>query len=253
MTEPATPPVAVTVTAIPTWLRELVGGVLTVVFIACALFSWLQEHDARLKAEATSSALVETITEQQKSIEAAKADQAQVAQSLQQQMAAIEAEKQKPVTAPQFMLDLSKVIPALPQAAQVVTPPPTEQNVSGKMVELPSAPVVQIPEIDLPALRDYKLSCDENSAQLIACKATTADLNTQLAGVTAQYNARTKEAAIWEATAKGGTFWTRLKSSLKCIAISGGSAGLGALLDKKQPAVGAMIGVAAGEVGCRTF
>lgn len=246
-------------------LWKFIGGALALVFIVVAACGWLQEHDARLKAEAAQTAQKQVIEQAQKSIDAAKADQERTANDLKAQLAAIEAEKQKPVTPAQFVVDLSKLIPNLPQPAAVATAPVPAPSAPGALsaAAKPAQPgettpsaapeVVEIPAADLSSLRNYSLNCQAASARLDACTNTSADLQTQLTGTTAQLNAETRTAQIWERTAKGGTFWTRLKGGLKCVAISGGGAALGAWADKKQPAVGAAVGVAAGEVGCRIF
>jgi hypothetical protein len=246
-------------------LWKWIGGALALVFVVVAASAWLQEHDARLKAEAAQAAQKQVIDQAQKAIDAAREDQARTASDLKAQLAAIEAEKQKPVTPAQFVVDLSKLIPNLPQPAAVVSAPAPMPSAPGALsaAAKPAQPgettpsaapeVVQIPAADLPSLRDYSLNCQAASARLDACDKTTADLQAQLTGTTAQLNAETRTAEIWERTAKGGTFWTRLKGGLKCVAIAGGGAALGAWANQKQPAVGAAIGVAAGEVGCRIF
>jgi small-conductance mechanosensitive channel len=226
----------------------------TVVFLALAVligYEWLQEHDARLKAEGVTSAQQQVIAEAQKSIDQAKADQTQVATALAQQIAGLEAQKQQPVTPAQFVVDLAKVLPNLPQPATVVQPPATQQTVNGKVQEVSSAPAVQIPAADLQALQAYKLTCDETGATLGACQRSSADLTTQLSGTHEQLNATIKERDSWETAAKGGTWKQRLGKSLKCAGFSAGGAYLGSLT--KQSGTGAAAGAIVGQVGCSLF
>jgi hypothetical protein len=232
----------------------LIGaGVCLLAFVVFGTVTWLQEHDARLKAESTQTAQQQVILSAQKSIDAAKADQAQTAAQLQTRIATLEAQKSQPVTPNQFVVDLAKLIPNLPQPATVVQPPPTTQVVDGKTEQVAGAPVVQIPAGDLQALQTYKLNCDETGAKLSACQLTGADLQTQLTGTQTQLKAMTTERDTWEATAKGGTLMQRLGHIGKCLAISGGGAGLGAAVDSKHPARGASIGGAVGVATCEMW
>jgi len=232
----------------------LIGGrVCLLAFVVFGSVTWLQEHDARLKAESTQTTQQQIISSAQKSIDAAKADQAQTAAQLRTRIATLEAQKSQPVTPNQFVVDLAKVIPNLPQPATVVQPPPTTKVVDGKAEEIPSAPVVQIPAADLQALQTYKLNCDEANAKLDACQLTGADLQTQLTGTQAQLKATVTERNTWEETAKGGTLMQRLGHIGKCMLTSGGGAGLGAVVDSKHPARGAAIGGGVGVAACEVW
>ena len=170
-------------------------------------FEWLQEHDARLKAQ-TQTAV------QQKSIDQAKADAVTVQQQLAARLQALEAQRQQPATAPQIVIDAAKLFPNLPAQLQVVTPPPTTQMVNGKPVEVPSAPVVQIPQVDFAALQNGAISCQENAAKLDACTRTAADTAGALKTTTAQRDE-------WETAAKGGTWIHRTLTAAKWIVIGG--------------------------------
>jgi hypothetical protein len=236
--------------------REKVYSVLAILAIAAAVFTgreWLREHDARARAESTAAAESQIIATAQKQIDAAQADAKQTAAQLTQQLAAIEAQKQRPVTAPQFVVDLSKVIPNLPQAATVIQQPAQAQIVNGKTETAPPQQAVEIPAADLPALQTYKLNCDATGLKLDACTKTSADLQEQLAGSRDQLAAETKIAKSWESAAKGGSIWSRLTHGAKCLAISGAAAYAGSRVDVKDPGVGAVIGTVAGGIGCQVF
>lgn len=204
-------------------LWKVLGGLVLLAAICVGAFSWLQEHDARIEAQAESNAQRQTIAQAQQTMDAAKADQAQVAKTLQAQLATIEAERQKPVTPAQFVVDLSKALPQLPQAATVVQPaaPPATPGSSGAQAAVAPDPVVEIPAADLPALRDYKLSCDETGAKLDACQKTGADQGTQLTATQTQLKATKAERDSWEKAAKGGSWWHRTLTAGKWLLVGG--------------------------------
>jgi uncharacterized protein HemX len=197
--------VAAAVAAPSSWAREAVIGILAILLLAVGIFSWMQEHDARLKAEAQTAA-------QQKTIDQAAKDAQTVQQNLDAQMKTLEAERQAPATAPQIVIDAAKMFPGLAAPLQVVQPAPVEQTVNGKTEEIPSAPVVQIPQVDFAALQQGAITCQENSAKLDACTLTQADTQTELTQTKAQ-------ASEWEKTAKGGTWLHRAVTAAKWVVI----------------------------------
>ncbi len=232
---------------------KLIGLGVAFVLIAFGAFAWLREHDARIKAESVQTAQQQVIGAEQKSIDDAKASAAQVASDLKQRLAALEAEKRRPETAPQFALDVSKLMPNLPQPVTVVQPAPAQQTVNGKTETLPSAPAIEIPAADLDAFKAYKLSCDESGAKADACALTEAADAQQLTATQAQLAAAEKERDGWRAAAKGGTWLGRLKKNLKCLAATSAGSFAGAYADKGIPGTGAAIGAVAGGVACQAF
>ena len=105
------------------WIR---AGVLTLLLtsgLAFAGYSWLGEHDARLRAEFASAGA-------QKDIDALKAQQ-QNADTLRQQMAALEREKSTPATPQQIVLDASHLMPAMPKPLEVQSVPVNAQLPDG--------------------------------------------------------------------------------------------------------------------------
>jgi Tfp pilus assembly protein PilE len=187
------------------WICVAIAAVLALA--ALGGYEWLQERDARLKAQTATAA-------QQKTIDQAKQDAQTVQQTLATKMKTLEAERKQPVTPQRFVVDLSKAIPGLPQQVTVVQAAPVQQTVDGKITELPSAPAVQIPAADLPALQDYRITCDETTAKLDACSKTAADTQTELQATTAQRDE-------WKTAAKGGNWWHRTLTAGKWIVIGG--------------------------------
>jgi hypothetical protein len=237
-------------------LREKFIAAAAIVLFVLVIFgyrAWLAEHDARTKAESVQDAQQTLIDEATHRAEAAKADAAKVASDLQAQLAAIEAEKKQPVTAPQFVVDLNKLIPNLPQPAVVVQPPATTRVVNGKPETVQPPLVVQIPSADLQDLKAYKLGCDANAVSLSACYKTAADEVAQLSAAEVELAAIAKDRDAWKTAAGKGNLWHRLGKRVKCLAIVGGASALGAWADKQQTYRGAAIGATAGGVGCELF
>jgi len=200
-----------TTTVVPS---SKLGWIVTAVIAAALIFGaheWLQEHDARIKAEATVAAA-------QTQIQTDKVSEAKVQTDLAARLSTLEAAKKQPATPQQIVISAAKLFPNLAQPLQVVTPPPTQQVVNGKPTEVPSAPVVQIPAVDLKALQDYAINCEENSAKLSACTLTQATTADELKATTAQRDA-------YKTALKGGTFWQRFRHDAKIIGITAVVAG----------------------------
>ena len=190
-------------------------GVVLGLAIVLGGYEWLQEHDARLKAESVQSAQQQVIATVQKSIDQAKADQAQTASDLKTQLAAIASQRTIVVT-PQQAAAVANTLPNLPAQVQVQQVPAT-----------PTAPATQqivIPQADIPAFQAYKLDCDASSAKLTACSLNAASAAGIQQGTASQLAAVTKERDTWEATAKGGTFWQRFKHDAIQIGVTAGVA-----------------------------
>ena len=190
-------------------------GVVLGLAIVLGGYEWLQEHDARLKAESVQSAQQQVIATVQKSIDQAKADQAQTASDLKTQLAAIASQRTIVVT-PQQAAAVANTLPNLPAHVQVQQIPAT-----------PTAPASQqivIPQADIPAFQAYKLDCDESSAKLTACSLNAASAAVIQQATTNQLAAVTKERDTWEATAKGGTFWQRFRHDAIQIGVTAGVA-----------------------------
>ena len=190
-------------------------GVVLGLAIVLGGYEWLQEHDARLKAESTQVAQQQVIATAQKSIDQAKADQAQTASDLKTQLAAIASQRTIVVT-PQQAAAVANTLPNLPAHVQVQQIPAT-----------PTAPASQqivIPQADIPAFQAYKLDCDESSAKLTACSLNAASAAVIQQATTSQLAAVTKERDTWEATAKGGTFWQRFRHDAIQIGVTAGVA-----------------------------
>jgi len=190
-------------------------GVVLGLAIVLGGYELLQEHDARLNAESTQVAQAQVIATAQKSIDQAKADQAQTESDLKSQLTTIASQRTIVVTPTQASA-VANTLPNLPAQVQVQQVPAT-----------PTAPASQqivIPQADIPAFQAYKLDCDENSAKLNACTLNAASAAVIQQGTQDQLAVVTKERDTWEATAKGGTFWQRFRHDAIQITITAGVA-----------------------------
>jgi hypothetical protein len=190
-------------------------GVVLGLAIVLGGYEWLQEHDARLKAESVQTAQQQVIATAQKSIEQAKADQTQTASDLKSQLAAIASQRTIVIT-PTQAAAVANTLPNLPAQVQVQQVPAA--------ATAPASQQLVIPQADIPAFQAYKLDCDESSAKLSACSLNAASAAVIQQDAASQLAAVTKERDTWEATAKGGTFWQRFKHDAIVIAVTAGTA-----------------------------
>ena len=219
-------------------LREklLIGlAVVLVLGLGAALYEAHIQAVALSAAQAESKASAETI-------KAAQTDIAKLESSLAVTNASLEALKKTPVTPQQFVVDLGKYIPGLPQPPQVVPGPTTGPVAPG--TALPDAPTPQgvlIPAADLQALRNYGLTCQQDQNSLVTCQAIGKDKDVQLTAMQADRD-------NWKNLASGGTKTRRFFTALKhgACGFGGGVAGM-AVADHNTVTNGAIVG--AGTVG----
>ena len=233
---------------------EISGILLAVLLAAMAFHAWLSEHDDRLRLQAT-------ISTQKQALDAADVREHDRAATLKDTLAQIEALKRQTQTPAQVLRDLPKFL-SLPQPITLNPPqsgsPATQQGTARSKTapcvakkgcpsplppssasspaetspglespalaaptnqqDLPDAPSAQIPAADLKPLFDYVQNCRSCQAQLAAAKQNATDNATKLTAIT-----RERDAAV--VTAKGGTFWQRLRrNALRFVAGAGAGA-----------------------------
>ena len=188
----------------------VVAGLLILIFVG---YEWLQEHDARLKAESVQTAQTQVIQTAQIQITEAKAAEAKAASDLQTQLAEIAMERKTVPTPQQVVVDVSKLLPSLPQPVQVQNVPAT--------ATAPATQQLVVPAADIPDFQNYKLDCDTKSAQLNACSLMAAEKQTEVNSGAAELKAMTAERDEWKTAAKGGTLLHRVFSAGKWIVIGG--------------------------------
>jgi hypothetical protein len=232
---------------------EISGILLAVLLAAMAFHAWLTEHDDRLRLQAT-------ISTQKQALDAADVREHDRAATLKDTLAQIEALKRQTQTPAQVLRDLPKFL-SLPQPITLNTPqsglPTTQQgtlqsetapcatkkgctapvppsssassptaaspalespalDAPTNQQNLPDAPSAQIPAADLKPLFDYVQDCRSCQAQLAVAKQNATDNAAKLTALT-----RERDAAV--ATAKGGTFWQRLRRNALWFVVGAGA------------------------------
>jgi uncharacterized protein HemX len=185
-------------------LAIAIPAVLLAAFLVFAGYGWLQEHDARLKAETKTG-------QQQNQIDGLKQQQEETQNALNQKLAVLEKARRSPATATQLVSDSSTLLPGLPVPLQVQTAP-NDPALPGA----PPAQTVVIPEADFETIRDAQISCAENSAKLGACQ-TLGDESKQQLKLTEQQRDE------WKTAAKGGSIWHRALGAAKWFAVGAGA------------------------------
>jgi hypothetical protein len=184
-------------------LAIAIPAVLLAGFLVFAGYGLIQEHDARLKAEAQTG-------QQQKQIDGLKQQQTDAQNALNEKLAALDKSRQTPATATQVVSDASTLLPNLPVPLQVQTAP--------KDPSLPDAPATQtvvIPEADFKSIRDAQVTCEENAAKLATCQTLGDESKQEL-----QLTARQRDE--WKTAVKGGSIWQRALGATKWFAVGAG-------------------------------
>lgn len=205
------------------WIVALV----LVAILGFVAYQWFQEYDAKIRAEATTTVMenrvnvnMQDIDQAKKEFETATADRERIIQTLQQELAMIEAQRAVVPAPQQFVVDASKLIPNLPAPLKVQDVPATGDR--------PATQEVVIPREDLAALHNYRLDCEEKGIRLDACEQSASNdaakilsLNTQAVKAQDNYDLMEKDRNNWRNTAKGGTVMKRALTAGKWIVIGG--------------------------------
>lgn len=181
-----------------------------IALLCIAIFIWRDERAGREKA-------MQQVADNQAQIEAARRDSAQVAEQLQHQLAALQAEKKTPANA--------QNLGAVFQALNVKLPVPLETESAGAGVLTPQttgsvanvdAPqAIVIPAADASVVRNELLTCQQTQDRLGACAKTSSDLGLELASTERQRDA-------WHRAANGGSWLHRAVRAVEYVGIGVG-------------------------------
>jgi flagellar biosynthesis chaperone FliJ len=170
--------------------------------------TWLQEHDDKLRAQA-SIAAAEKSSDQaaaqiKQLVDADKERDANNAAAMAKVAAAAAAQK----TPQQIVKWIPEQIPGLPQPIQSAIPAATPENPN------PAAEFT-VPQADLDALRDQIATCQKDVLALPGAQQdlTSCQAQAKLAGQ--QLAAAEQERDAYKMELKGGTFWSRAKRGAK--------------------------------------
>lgn len=191
-------------------LKWIIGAV-ALVAIVLAGRAWMQEHDARLQAEARSTLDKQKADDAQAIISAATSAKAQADANLKATLASI-AQQRTVVVTPQQAAAVANTLPAMPKPVEARDVPAT--------ATAPASQEIVIPAVDIPAFQKFKLDCDANAATLNACQLNQAQDKIIADESATKLKAMTDDRDSWKVTAKGGTFWHRLKHDAVQIGIS---------------------------------
>lgn len=216
-----TTPAATTTTSTSLTAHRVAIAVIALV----AIFMWVnyrEAHDAQVKLAATIEAQKTVIEQASKDRDARAADDArrdaQTIATISSMQKAIE-NVQTPAQIAAFLQ--KSITPAAPQPITIEVPKSTEAN--------PAPPAqVEIPQADLPALRNQVEACQECSVKLASAQKDVTSLQSQLKDAGAQLSAVSKERDAAVKASKGGGFWSRVKRSARFFAI-GAAAGAAAV------------------------
>lgn len=179
---------------------------------------WLQEHDDKLRAQASIAAAEKSADRAGAQIkqlqDADKARDAATTEALGKLSANAAAQK----TPQQIVKWIPEQIPGLPLPIQSVIPPATPQNPT------PAAEFT-VPQADLDALRDQVSTCQKNALALPGAQQDLSSCRAQAKLAGEQLAAAEQERDAYKLELKGGTFWTRAKRAGKWLAIGGAIAG----------------------------
>jgi len=210
-----TPTTAVTAVTAPTAtaiFAKLAIAILAIIAVAWAGHSWIAEHDARVKAEASVAAsqksIDSTAAEKKELLDEQKARDAQTASQIDKLAASAAMQK----TPQQLVKWLPMQLGPLPAPVKASIAPATPQD--------PAPPAVfTVPQADLPALRDQVASCQKNAVALSGAQQDASSCEARAKLSAQQLAAAQDQVKDLQLELKGGTFWHRLKSGAKKVGI----------------------------------
>jgi hypothetical protein len=179
-------------------IRDIAIGILALV-LAFGLFEYHQESLQLQAMNITVKTQQATINDLKNAMEARN-------KKLDETIAELEKTRQKVKTPTQAVAEIPNYLPPLPIPTHVNTiPSPTNPQ-----LQVPDS--ITIPHEDFQALLNYEITAKENAAKLAVAQQDIIDLQKQVVALTKQ-----RDAAVQ--AAKGGTFWHRLKHTMKVAAI----------------------------------
>lgn len=193
-----------------------------VLFVACCFGAdtWLHEHDARMKAESDAAAqqkIIQSNASQIKAIQAAEAARDEQTTKQVQSIAAAAAAQKTP----------QQIAAWIPK--QMSTPAPITETIPAATPANPKPDAqFNVPQEDLPILRDDIAKCQECSVKLATAQQDLASKDVVIKKAGEDLSAAEKQRDDYKNALKGGTWLERLKHNSKFLAI-GGAVAVGAV------------------------
>jgi hypothetical protein len=190
---------------------EIGAAALALVLCILGFGSWIEQHDARVKAEQLAKVQQTTIDGDAKQIVGIQDAEKQRDAETAAHLTSLETSVAKLKTPQQIAAWVPKQLPGL-ENVKITTPPATPQNPN-------PAAIATIPDTDLPKLRDTIEQCEECTIKLATAQAdsTAKDSLLKLAGE--RLSAAEKQRDDYKQAMKGGTFLQRVKHNGKLLAI----------------------------------
>lgn len=177
---------------------------------------WLDEHDNRIKAEASVAAQQQLQQQYQAQVSDLAKQMAEREGQYKSELQALDSRFSTAQT-PQAVAQLASVLMGLSKPIQVVTPPPTAQDPHPQ-------PIAQISSLDFPRATEYLHDCETYKLNLAKATADAADREAQAHLAQLQIDSLKKENTSLQTAIKGGTFFQRLGKATKYLIIGGAAA-----------------------------
>lgn len=200
---------------------ELIVGALLLLGAVLGAKVWLDEHDSRIKAEASVAAQQQLQQQYQAQVSDLAKTMAERDSAYQQQVKALDIRFQSAAT-PQQTASLIASLMGLKQPIVLSTPAATHANPN-------PATVAQISSLDFPQAKAYVESCETCKLNLAKATADAADRQSQAALAQLQIDSLKKENTSLQQAVKGGTFFQRFGKAAKYLIIG---AAIGAVAAK---------------------
>lgn len=179
---------------------------------------WLQEHDDKLRAQASIAAAEKSADQAAAQIKQLQDADKERDAATTEALAKVSANAAAQKTPQQIVKWIPEQIPGLPQPIESVIPPATPQNPA-------PAALFTVPQADLDALRDQVSTCQKDALALSGAQQDLTSCQAQAKLAAQQLAASEQERDAYKMELKGGTFWTRTKRAGKWLAIGGAIAG----------------------------
>ncbi len=203
----------------------------------------LYEHDAHIREQAVTDAVVKTQGDYQKQLQQMSADVDAKIKARDDQHAAetknLQDEFTNAAKSNAQMAALLQKLAGSPQPFVITTPAPTAANPN-------PTPVVSVPQGDFKSIAVYAKECEQCKLDKAKLESDAADRATQMANAQKQIDSLKKENNQLAEDVKGGNWLHRTARALLVAACAGG----GGYAASPRGATAAGIGAAAGAVVC---
>jgi hypothetical protein len=177
---------------------------------------WLDEHDNRIKAEASVAAQAQLQQQYQQQVSdlAKRIDAREAAYNAQSEQLKTQFQQ---ASTPQQTAQLVASLMGLKTPITITTPSPTAATPNPQ-------PVAQVSAIDFPQAKAYIQECEQCKLERLNFQADAADRQAQAALAQKQIDSLKKENASLQTAVKGGSFFQRLGKATKYLILGGAAA-----------------------------